>query len=145
MVNPAVAAVAGTVSTRSTAVTATSGSCWPVSRYSSSTCRPRVSSAEISVCGLTGASCGTATARLARVPVVVMRIWAATAKESTTGTFSTAREGTATLKGTPGESGGDEARLSHASPRHPGQGAAGRAHDVEQMSGGASRSASGSS
>ena len=56
---------------------------------------------EINVFRLTFASCGTATARCARVPVAVMRMRAARAKESTTGTFSTAGEDTAALKGTP--------------------------------------------
>jgi len=124
-VKPVAAAAAGTVSTRSTSVTSTSGSDWLVSRYSSSTCRPSVSNAEMRAFGLTGASCGTATARRARVPAAVMRIWAATAEESTTGKSSRAGAGAAAFTGAPGEGGGDEARLSHAQRRHPGTGAAG--------------------
>jgi hypothetical protein len=54
-----------------------------------------------------------------------MRIWAATAKESTTGRFSMAGQGATGFEGAPGEGGGDEARLSRAPPRHPDKGTAG--------------------
>ena len=144
-VHPVAAAVAMTVSTRSTAVTSTSGRCRPVNRASSSTCQPSVSSAEMKVFGLNCASCGTATARRARVPTALMRIWTATAKETTSRTFPPAGEGTITLKGLQG--GGQRGRgwtLTRPT-QHPGMGAVGWAHDVDQLSGGACRPNPGSS